>query len=190
MKFKNVEVSGPITPGIIKTFENFFTKDTISIGAISRKMPFILMALTSYTKMNWSVDVRLLGKEYDSSSYIVFNIYTQYEREITITVKITFGNEGPILRKIWSILRKDKFVPTESDYSVIDLMKNDGKIFTYRRRRQEPHSESKIIFRYDVEYRKFSMLQWIKNLFSSSEDTVVDSKVINLEARLQENIHV
>lgn len=160
-------------PEIVVILEKYFSKSIISMGALSRKMPFLLLELAQFTKNKWCAR----GEYNESDKVFTVTLSGKADERIVIvnkpSTKSGISNVFSIVNQLFS---KDKWVP----YSVVSstvLLKKTRGWFLYSKER---YRSKETLFYFEVKPEATPLMDKIKGLFSHTKsDEIVGHEIIS-----------
>ena len=119
----NVKVTSSLPDSVTRILDKYFTRDIISMGAITRKLPFFLMDLVISTKRDWNVRIEFNTKENKFETYISSaNGFC-----IIISNGIEQGtNKSNSFNALNKLFQKDKWIRTDVTYGKVLFNTNKG----------------------------------------------------------------
>lgn len=179
MKFKNVTFKD-VSEDVLNTFTVYFGKDVVSIGALVRKLPYLLMSLCNSSPKEWIVSVEYNPKNNSFESSI------RSDRSIITVVNPDQNSKS--MRTSFNILNKvfkeDKWILQEVTYGKVRF-KTKSDIFIYEKTKWV--SGDKPRYQFKIKRESTGVLNSIMRMFRDKSVEIISSEV--LETSISPNVY-
>jgi|SRR5574344_15345 hypothetical protein len=165
-----------VPDNVIKVFEKYVSKETLSVGVMVRKLPYILMDLCNTVGNDWTAVF-----EYDKASSKFVTRFCCTNSKIKLTVfnslkeGVDYNNTLSILE---GVFKSDKWISMYVRKSRVELITNGDNEYVYEKAIQEDYQTKNRMWAFHVTRKKKS---FFSRLFTKKDNiTIKGFRVVSM----------
>lgn len=164
---ENLQISSEVSDGVIEVIGEYFPKNTVSVGSITRKLPYLLMSLVRCTGTEWTARF-----EYIKTRSRFETVLTSENGEKIVICNDTASDSSAYktFQVMNAMFRSDKWIKTDVTLGKVKLY-TQSYIFVYTKTKYSGEDKPIYVFTVSGKKRVFGS---IKAWFSDTDSTKVD----------------